>query len=164
MADQMYCGINDVVNVLSQDGVDYRTLDTPPTQYGGVIDEASSIIEQYCLRLYDPSTLAQTRWITYKCANIASFLLCERAGNPAPPGIAEKNQRAMDALVQVQTGYQQVPGAGQRRTCAPVLSNVRAQLWPFPRTVVEVNRSSVQRPSDYVQWCDVFDWWNYGSF
>lgn len=157
----LYCGIGDVINVLTQDGVDYRTLDTPPTQYGGVIDEASSIIEEYCLRLYTPAVLSGARWVTWKCANIAAYLLCERAGNPPPPGITAKHERAMASLEKVQNGNTQIPGASQIRTCAPVLSNVRVRLDPFPRTVVEPNRSSQQMPADYVQWCDVFDWWSY---
>lgn len=158
----MYCTITDVQNIISADGVTYRVDDgTALDLYTAVIDEASSIIDEYALRFYTSTALEAARWVTHKCANIAAWLLCTRRGNAPPTGIAMRYEQAMDDLEKVSEGKKQIPGAGQRRDCAPCVSNVRIRLDPFPRTVVEPNRSSRQKPTDYKQWADRFDFVDY---
>lgn len=162
MSDPVYCTITHVSNILSTDGVTYRVDDgTALDLYAAVIDEASSIIDEYALRFYTSTSMAASRWLTYHCANIAAWLLCTRRGNAPPSGIEMRYEKAMEDLDRVSEGKKQIPGAGQRRTLAPCMSNVRIRLDPFPRTVVEPNRSSRQRPTDYKQWADRFDFLDY---
>ena len=162
MATTLYCAISDVQNRLSADGVTYRTDDAPPTANGDVLDEASREIDWYCLTQYAETDLATSRWVKHQCAVIASYLLCERRGNPVPSGIARKYDRLVKKLEAVQSGARVIPDLGRRRTDVPTVSNVRPRLDPFPRTVVERNRSSSRdRPTDYTQNADRFDYLDY---
>src|SRR5712671_5774094 len=84
----LYCSMNDVVNVLSQSGVDLRLDDIPPAPTDGdVLNDASTIIDEFCANRYSPTWLVQSDWIRHRCKNIAAFLLCERRGNPVPSGV-----------------------------------------------------------------------------
>lgn len=161
MAD--YCTIEDIINRLSADGVTYRTDDAPPDDYGDVLDDASRQIDFYLLARYESDQLVTSSWVKHGCAVIASFLLCERRGNPVPRGIAGKFERLMEQLKLIQLGNVPVPGIVERRTAVPTMSNVRIRLDPHPRTVVERNRSTTRnQPQDYVQHVDRLEWFDPG--
>ncbi len=152
-----YCSLTDLQNRLSADGVTYRTDDDPPTLYGDVIIDASSQIDEHLYFLYDPTQLALSDWVRERCADLAAYLLCERRGNPPPPGIASKYERAMDRLEKVRLGQLAVPNLPVMKSMAPVLSNCRIQLFPWPRVVVEPSNST-GTPAGYVQFQDVLDY------
>ncbi len=152
-----YCSQTDLQNRLSADGITYRTDDGPPTSLGDVIVDASTQIDEHLFFLYDPVQLATSDWVRERCADIASYLLCERRGNPVPPGIARKYERAMDRLEQIRLGLLAVPNLPIRKEMAPVMSNVRIRLDPFPRTVVERNNST-GTPQGYDQHQDSLEW------
>ena len=137
-----YCTITDIQNRLSATGVTLRTDDTPPTSYGDVIDDASAEIEMYCLLRYGADQLAATRWIRHKCADIATYLLCERRGNAAPPGVAGKFDRAIADLQKIQAGSLKLADVPQRRRGVPTVSNMRPAMRPFPHAVVETKRGT----------------------
>lgn len=151
-----YCTANDIYNRLSQDGVTYRTDDIPPTTLGDVIGDASAIIDEHCYFLYDPVNLQGVDWVRHRTADIATFLLCERRGNPVPQSIARKYEYAMDRLQKIQLGIRQIPGVPVRKSAAPVMSNVRVRLDPFPRVVVE-RSNSTGTPENYSQNTDRLD-------
>lgn len=152
-----YCSQNDIQNRLSADGIIYRTDDEPPTLLGDVINDASSQIDEYLFAQYDPAQLATSDWVRQRTADIATFLLCERRGNPVPPGTAGKFERAMDKLERVRLGLISVPNLPMRKELAPVLSNVRINLLPWPHTVVE-RSNSTGTPAGYTQHEDPMDW------
>lgn len=153
----LYCALQDVQNRLSADGVTYRTDDSPPTLLGDVLTDASSQIDEHLYFLYDPAQLVTSDWVRERTADIATFLLCERRGNPVPVGIAAKFERTMDRLEKIRLGLMAVPNLPVRKEMAPVLSNVRVQLVPFPHTVVE-RSNSTGTPQGYTSHDDVLDW------
>jgi phage gp36-like protein len=152
-----YCTQNDITNRLSADGITYRTDDNPPTALGDVITDAGTTIDEYLFFLYDPVQLATSDWVRERAADIATYLLCERRGNPVPPGIAAKYERTVEKLEQVRLGQRAVPNLPIRKEQAPVLSNVRVRLDPFPRVVVEPSNST-GKPQGYDQHRDSLDW------
>lgn len=152
-----YCSVADIQNRLSADGIEYRTDDEPPSLLGDVIVDACSQVDEYLFAQYDPAQLAQSDWVRQRAADIAAFLLCERRGNPPPPGIAAKFERAMDKLERVRLGVICVPNLPMRKELAPVLSNVRVVLTPWPHTVVE-RSNSTGTPAGYDQHEDPMDW------
>lgn len=152
-----YCTENDIINRLSLDGVTYRIDDAPPVSLGDVIIDASSQVDEYLFAQYDPNQLTGSDWARERAADIATFLLCERRGNPVPPGIAAKFERTMDKLERVRLGIICVPNLPMRKELAPVLSNVRVVLTPWPHTVVE-RSNSTGTPAGYDQHEDPMDW------
>lgn len=152
-----YCSQNDLLNRLSADGVNYRIDDNPPVALGDVIIDASSQIDEHLFFLYDPTQLVQSDWVRERCADIAAYLLCERRGNPVPPGIEAKFVRTMDRLEKVRCGQLAVPNLPVLKSLAPVLSNVRIQMWPWPRVVVEPSNST-GTPAGYPQSQDILDY------
>ncbi len=157
MATTLYCQQTDVQNRLSADGVNYRIDDVPPSTLGDVLTDASTQIDEHLFFLYDPAQLATSDWVRERCADIAACLLCERRGNPVPPGIQAKYERTMNRLEKIRLGLLAVPNLPIRKEMAPVLSNVRIRLDPFPRTVVE-RANSTGNPQGYNQHLDYLDW------
>lgn len=153
----LYCTIKDLENRLSAEGVSARSDDEPPDDLGDCINDASTQIDEHLYFLYDPAQLATSDWVRQRCADVAAFLLCERRGNPPPVGIAKKYERAMERLEMVQLGQLAVPALPVRKELAPVLSNVRVRLDPFPRVVVERSHST-GTPEGYQQNTDSLDW------
>lgn len=152
-----YCSQNDIQNRLSADGITYRTDDNPPTSLGDVIVDASTMIDEHLYYLYSPTQLGSSDWVRERCADIASYMLCERRGNPVPPGIAQKYDRAIERLEKIRLGLLAVPNLPVLKEMAPVLSNVRTQLSPFPHTVVE-RSNSTGTPQGYTPHDDALDW------
>lgn len=155
-----YCSITDVQNRLSAEGVTLRTDDSPPTSYGEVITEASTEIDEYCLHRYTAANLAVSDWVRFRASVIAAVLLCERRGNPVPRSLEKRYDKLMERLEKVREGTLNIPDLAMRKEEVPVLSNVRIRLDPFPRTVVENNRST-GTPEGYRQHADQTDWLDY---
>jgi hypothetical protein len=63
----------------------------------------------------------------------------------------------MDRLEKIRLGLLAVPNLPIRKEMAPVMSNVRIRLDPFPRTVVE-QTNSTGKPEGYNQHTDALDW------
>lgn len=137
-----YCTLADLQNRLSATGVALRIDDSPPTTLGDVLDDAAAEIDMYCALHYSPDQLAQSRWIKSKCTDIATFLLCERRGDPVPPGIAAKFDRATAELQRIQEGGLKIADIPQRRLAVPMVSNMRPALRPYPHAVVERKRGT----------------------
>ena len=130
-------------NLLSTAGYNLRVDDTDiPDADGDIHDIAASEIDSYLLLLYTPTLMAGSRWV-FRAANvIAAMELCQRRGNPAPIGIANKYERVMADLEAIYQGKKKVPDLPMRKNTAPTMSNVRVILRPHPRTVVEPKRST----------------------
>lgn len=146
----LYCTTTDLVNRMSAEGVQYRIDDDPPTALGDVLAEAADTVDEHCWTMYSQAALAGSSWIKERCADIAAYLLCERRGNPVPPGIAQKHDRTLKKLERVQLGLLQVPFLAVLRTAVPIMSQPRIRLDPFPRVVIEKSRSTgkVEGPQD----------------
>lgn len=132
-----YCTLTNIQDRLSVNGVNLRIDDVPPDTLGDVIAEASTIVDEHLATRYDPIYLQQSGWVLYRATDIATFLLCERRGNPAPMSVGQRYERAMAAMERVRTGNANVWDTVERKTCAPTMTNVRVVLRPFPRSVCE---------------------------
>ncbi len=153
----LYCDLNDVKNRLSTAGVTLRLDDVPPDSADGdVLDEASAIIDEYCLARYSPENLILSRWTKHLCADIATALLCERRGNDVPATLQARHDKAIEKLERIHSGEYNIADIPQRRAAVPVLSNVRVQLGPVPHVVVIPSRSTGS-PTDYAQRVDRYD-------
>lgn len=144
-----YCTQTDLEHQLSADGVDLR-IDDDVSAVAEVLEEADTEIDQACYYIYSQASLAVNAWVKHKAKTIASYLLCVRRGIPAPSSVVEKYQRALEILEKVRQGAIFIPKAVMSKAAAPTMSNVRPTLRPFPRTVVEKNRST-GKPEGYRQ-------------
>lgn len=155
-----YCAQADIQNRLSTTGVNLRVDDTPPTTLGDVLNNAASIIDEHCRLSYDPATMVTSEWVKQRATDVAAYLLCTRRGNPAPGSIEALYTRTMARLEQVRLGVVQIPDIPARKNMAPVLSNQRVKLTPFPHVVTERNRST-GTPAGYDQHTDPQEWYDY---
>ena len=156
MAQLQYCTSTDVQLVLSAEGVTLRSDDNAAA-VSDAIDEASTEIDFYCARRYDPaSALANNLWVAKKCRVIAAAMLCTRRANPLPQGIVFRYEKTIKDLEGVQSGRVQIPLVAGRKTDVPVLSNQRAALSPLPRVITEMGRST-GTPQGYPQPQPAFD-------
>jgi hypothetical protein len=156
-----YGAVTDLQNRLSSVGVALRVDDVPPEPTtGDVMNDADSVIDEHCLLAYSQANLFLSRWVNQRWSDIAAVHLCERRGNPCPPGLGRRYERTLERLEMVRIGRLLIPDIAMSRAFAPVLSNVRVRLAPTPHTVVEVVRSTGivtdydQRPDnlDPMQW------------
>jgi phage gp36-like protein len=155
-----YCTEDDVSARVSALGLSKR-IDDDPAFLEDVIDEASSIIEEYLGRGYALDGLpavaesALNRAVRHWTANIATLLLCERRLNPVPAAAQKKFDRTIASLERVLAGVLEVSGLARRRTAAPLVSNARWKLAPQPHAVIERWRGTRRnQPSDYPQRLD----------
>ena len=155
MAQTQYCTRSDVADVLSQAGINLRIDDSPPGSLSQVIDRASLEIDEYCLQRYG-ARLADSLWVTKRCAEVACYYLCVRRGNPVPAGVSLLFDRCIEKLERVQQGVLKIPNLPGSKSSYPVMSNMRPALRPFPRSVVETSLST-GTAADYHQNRDPWD-------
>lgn len=152
MAESVYCSWPDVQRVMSVAGAAY-TVDDDPSVYPEILDEASSVIDEYLRPHYTPADMVGNRWVTYNCASIAAGIAFERRGNPPPKSLRLKLEKLEEKLDAIAEGRKQVPGLVRRRTSVPTLSIPRVTLGiTGPRTVISRWRGTWRSPPrDYVQ-------------
>lgn len=142
MAVTAYCDIDDVRDRISKEGVELRVDDIPPSDYGGVIDRASRVIDRYLRRRYAPATLAASEDVSDLATSLATYFLCTRRGNPAPGSVAFDYEEAMVYLKEIRFGGADLADVAERRAAAPTMSNIRVRLRPEPHSVVVPAKSS----------------------
>lgn len=146
-----YCTITDLQQRLSSSGVSLRIDDgVGDDDVDAAIEEADQEIEQACHYLYTAASLATNTWVKHKAKSIALYFLCIRRGNPAPASVELQYTRALEQLERVRLGQLNIPRAVMSKAAAPTMSNVRPTLRPFPRSVVEKQRST-GKPEGYQQ-------------
>lgn len=151
MSELTYCTLADIQARLSVAGVS-SAIDDDEDAIDAVIDEASSVVEEYLLPHYSDADLSQNRWVKHQCSTIAAVLLMQRRGNDPPRSLRRKYEESLEKMDLVCQGGRQVPGLVRRRASVPVLSHPRVQIGPFgPRTVVDRYRGTPSRtpPRDY---------------
>ncbi len=136
-----YCDINDVRDVLSQQGVQLAVDDDPPSTWGRVLDKAGNRIDSFLFKRYDPDQLILSDLVRDWAAGLAAYYLRIRRGNPVPDGIAALYQEIMEGLKEVRSALTDIPGIAPRCANAPGLSVKRSTLRPYPRTVVETSQN-----------------------
>lgn len=161
MATALYCSFDDLLNRLSLDGVTYRLDDgtfVASDGAGGVIEEASRKIDEYCLTNYSEANLAVSPIVKQWCASLAVAMLCERRLNDVPRSAQRRYDETIKKLERIESGKGKISDIPQRRMSAPTGSNLRVRLDPIPHVVVEPSRSpSRNRPQDYGEVRDRLD-------
>lgn len=145
----VYCTRSDLSHRASEEAVDLR-LDDDATDDSitATIDDASAEIDLYLDPNYDASTYAANRWVKYACVTVALYYLCERRLESVPASAAARYKRQMEQLERVRTGKLRVPGLAAKKQLAPVLSQPRVSLWPYPRAVNQ-RGNATGKPAGY---------------
>lgn len=164
-ASNTYCQIADVQDVLSNQGVELRTDDCPPTEYGNAIARAGDKVDWHCFRRYTPDNLALSPLVRDWAAVLAAYYLSCRRGNDPPAGIAILYEEAIANMTEVKKGLNEIPGIPARKSYVPVFSSMRATQRPFNRSVVEKERGShaTGSPENFHQWGDIWDTYGWNS-
>jgi phage gp36-like protein len=165
-ATLQYCTLADLQNRLSDDGVNLR-VDDKPTVTTAVINRATTKLDGYLRPRYDPVTqLAASAWVTEACATVAAYYLCGRRANPVPATLRRDFEDLINPdgksgeLQLIRRDQMNLPDVPMRKVEVPVLSQPRIRLDPFPRTVIERNRSTGQAQG-YTQHADRLDFFDY---
>lgn len=137
-----YCDRDDIEDVLSATGVDLRIDDNPPDTLGEVIERASADVFQYCGQIYTDANILNSNFIRYKCADIATFYLCERRGNAVPAPLFRRYQEGMEFLKRVAKGQERITGIPMKSSNAPTFTKQRVVLRPYPNIVTERQNST----------------------
>ncbi len=161
MAVTAYTTASKINDRLSAEGVTLRT-DDDATVTTRLIANASTRIDFYLRPRYSPTQLAASDWVSERATDIAAWLLCARRANPFPKSIQAQYEQCLHDLELVRTSAAIVPDIPQRKEDVPVLSQPRVRLDPFPRTVIEPNRST-GTAEGYPRHEDGTDTFDYGS-
>lgn len=86
-----------------------------------IINEATDVVNTYCLKFYEASAMADNLWVRRHCTAIACWLLSQRRGNAAK--MQKKYDRAIEQLERVFKGEMQIPRLPYRANMDPALSN-----------------------------------------
>ncbi|WP_020475713.1 phage protein Gp36 family protein [Zavarzinella formosa] len=140
---------------IGQLGADLR-IDDDSLSLDDVIADATTEAKGYVSRLYSDDALASSNWIELKVRDIAAYFLCLRRLNDAPPSAKLAYDKAIADLEKIQSGETQIPDAAMTKQAAPVLTNQRLRLWPFPN-IVNVPSRSTGNPEGYYSHDDPTD-------
>ncbi len=112
-----YCTIEEVTEILSEEGVAYRVDDNENgnvntkdlARVQAAIDTASMRIDFWMARKYISATLQSSRFISFCCIWIASRYLCRRRGGAVPDSISETASEMEDMLRLIYDGQAVIP-------------------------------------------------------
>lgn len=114
-----YCDRDDVISILSNDGVAYAVDDnrsgdneTAENVYvTDAIERADSDISMHVQKYYNTTTLTGNTWVKWCSATLTAVDLMTRNGNQIPAGLWLRYQRYLELLAQIATGTLEIPGA-----------------------------------------------------
>lgn len=160
MTASAYCSQADIESRISTLGVSLRIDDgsgaAAIAMITDCINDASEWVNFYCGQRYTPEVLATSQWVKYRTRDIAIFNLCFRRLNAIPKSVQLALDLCNKALEAVQLGKVVIPGLATRKSAAPVLSQPRVIMFPYPYTAIERNRST-GTPAGYTQRNDPFE-------
>lgn len=129
-----YTTQNDIVALMSQEGVDLRLDDDGSGAVSAAelaylttqgISYATSRVNWYCQGRYDNDQLNTSYLVNDWCTRLATYWLCTRRGNPAPKSIQDLRDEAIEEMKEVRNGMGMIPDLGTRNADWPAWSNVR---------------------------------------
>ena len=144
MSTVPYSTITKVQKRLSTGAVEDRT-DDDSDAINDCLLNATLDVQGYLLGLYSDNALRASEWVTLRTTDIALWYLCARRGNPVPGPIQACYDRAIADLVRFSKGTPQIPNTPMLRSTAPVVTNQRVSLWPFPHIVNIPSQSTSKR-------------------
>lgn len=141
MTVQTYCVIADVKDILSDNGVLYRTDDnedgsvagsgTESTVQSHAIEFAAVKMNMYLQQTaYTLTALANNEWCKWCNAVKAAVILCRRRGNPVPNSLLQEEQEFERMLEMLRKGtIDAIPGTNPSFETTPVVTNFTTEPW-----------------------------------
>jgi phage gp36-like protein len=137
----VYTTRDKIARRISQLGIDALT-DDDVDSINGAIEDATTEVNGYMFILYDATRLAASQWIQMRATDLAVLFISSRRNNPAPQEAVRRYERALKELELYGSGARPLPDAAMRKSAAPVLSNQRVRMQPFPHVVTERSQST----------------------
>jgi hypothetical protein len=159
-----YTSEDEIKRLASVSGVNLRTSDlvgSNTTDYWTeLVADATDIVNQYVLGLYEEIDLADNRWVRTRASWIGLTQLCRRRGNPVPDSVLQRYEEIIEELLQVRDGFMQIPRLPTRADIVPVMSNLRVDDRYLSRKLrvnpnISTGQISGQQDIDYF-W--TYDW------
>lgn len=121
---------------LSWYGIDARIDDAPPDILTEMIDAASLEVLFYLGRRYPVATLATSNMVAHWTAEVATYLLCTRRGNPCPASVRTRYEEVKKILEQIQEGKGMVTDIANPNSAPAVVNHeIRHDMNPPKRRV-----------------------------
>ena len=160
-----YTSEAEIKRLASHAGVNLRVSDltgSDVTSYWEeLVADATDIINQYALGMYEAEDMADNRWVRNRATWIALAQLCRRRMNPVPDAVLSRYDEIIEELGAVLAGRIQIPRLGTRSDMLPSLSNLKVDDRYLSRKIrVNPNISTGTTSSD--QALDFF--WSYDWF
>lgn len=148
MTVQTYCTIAHVKDILSDNGVLFRSDDdedgvlessgTESTAQSNAIERSATkmnmMLQQTAYTLAD---LANNEWCKWCNATMAAVALCRRRGNPVPQSLLQEEQEYMRILEYLRAGkIDMIPGTTPSLESTPTVTNFTTE----PHRVMPVRR------------------------
>lgn len=117
----------EIASVFSQLAVTLRIIDetdstsSQTTYLTDIIEEATDVINEYLLGIYNASDLANSKWVRRRASWIAVYLLSQRRGNPAQ--FQARYDEIIESLEQIMDGRRQIPRTPTADDFIPVHRN-----------------------------------------
>lgn len=144
MSASAFTTVEKIEKRLSSQAVDDR-IDDDPSAIDECILLATLEIKGYLSGLYSENSLGASAWVQMHATTIALWYLCGRRGNPIPTSVQLAYENTKLALEKAMGGYPPIPDAPMRRSAAPVITNQRVSLAPFPHLVNLPSTSTSKR-------------------
>lgn len=158
MTVQTFCTIADVKDLLSDNGVLYRTDDdesgavagsgTESTVQSHAIELAAVKMNMYLQQTaYTLTALANNEWCKWCNAVKAAVALCRRRGNPVPQSLLQEEQEFDRMLEMLRKGQiDAIPGTNPSHESTPVTINFTTEPWRRHPVRRKDGSSTGQRP------------------
>lgn len=161
----VYTSQDEIERQLSEIGAQLRLRDLTGSDSADYVvemtAEATDIVNQYVLGIYDEEDLANSRWVRSRATWIGCRLVCLRRAQPVPKALIERYQEVLEDLKMVRRGEIQIPRLGTSSNMLPAMSNLRVDDRYYSRKI-RVNPSISAGGSGGDQ--DVDWWWSYDLF
>jgi hypothetical protein len=154
----VYCSVDDVAALLSEEGVLGRAGDDASpdggalsaqdvTNLGYAVWWATGRVNQFLQPAYPPQALAGDPVVNFWTASVAARVLCLRRGNGVPASIEKLYEEALASLKEVKAGRESLAGSAMRGNAWPAGSNVRVEWGYLTRRIrVETQISDPAAP------------------
>jgi phage gp36-like protein len=123
----LYTSRQEIERLIGYEGASAMTDDTLEGEseedvWQDAIEQATDEINLFLEKWYDPSDMAENKWIRHQASWIAAYLLSQRRGNPAL--YERRYERILLLLEEIHKGYRQVPRLPWKADFSPAMDNV----------------------------------------
>ena len=150
----------EIRRLISSTGADQWLDDIPidyPDYFTEVIEDATSTINQYLEKFYDPADMRNNPWVRRRATYIAAYHLTKRRGDPGLYG--DDYQRIIGELQEANEGIIQVPGLAYTAGMLAVMQNVTVdQRFIYAKSRVRQSISTDTSGRENLSYSYPFEW------